>query len=392
MAFDAHFCEYNVKMDDEALIETLLYKGEGPALDYKVQQYPHDGATPDQKGELLKDVLAFVNAWRSEPAYILIGVSNALDVVGLDKDLDDSRLQQFINGKTNTPIQFSYRSVKYKGLTLGLYTIPVQDRPVYAKQLYGKVLPNIVYVRRGSATDIASPTEIAKMGEAKVESTQSFAPILELETVNANGEPTTLDFDYENVSIDQELPDYVEYRAPAPYSPFTPPSMTTINEDYYREKAAYVQQRAGLLGVKFLLRNTGSSLANDVSIYIEIPLFEDLQVITDHHLLPKPKKKINLLATPKVENFFNLPSTRTSLDKARNKTTVVFRLGKIQSGETVTTDRIYLLRPPQSLTKLDVRILSDQLRAPMNLEVPLRIQATKVELTFSLLKRLIEHE
>ncbi|WP_122689401.1 AlbA family DNA-binding domain-containing protein [Pseudomonas viridiflava] len=378
-------------MDDEALIETLIYKGEGPALDYKVKQYPHDGATPEQKGELLKDVLAFVNAWRSEPAYILIGVSNALDIVGLDRDLDDSRLQQFINGKTNAPVQFSYRSLKYKELTLGLYTIPVQDRPVYAKQPYGKVLPNIVYVRRGSATDIASPTEIAKMGEARVASTQSFAPVLELEITNINGEPATLDFEYEDVSIDQELPNYVEYGASAPYSPFTLPSMTSINEDYYREKAAYVQQRAGLLCVKFLLRNTGSSLANDVSIYIEIPLSENLQVVTDHQLLSKPKKKINLLDTPRLDGIFNLPSPRISLDKVRDKTTVVFRLGKIQSGETVTTDSIYLLRPPQSLTRLDVKILSDQLRAPMSLEVPVRIKATKVELTYSMLKRLIEY-
>ena len=113
-------------MDDETLIETLLYRGEGAALDYKLQQYPHDGATPEQKGELLKDILAFVNAWRSEPAYILIGVSNTLEVVGLDKDLDDSRLQQFINGKTNIPVHFSYRSVRHKGLTLG-YT-PFQSK------------------------------------------------------------------------------------------------------------------------------------------------------------------------------------------------------------------------------------------------------------------------
>lgn len=379
-------------MDDEDLIEMLIYKGEGPTLDYKVQQYPHDGATPEQKGELLKDVLAFVNAWRIESAYILIGVSDALDVVGIDRDLDDSRLQQFINGKTNVPVQFSYRSVKYKGLQLGLYTIPVQDRPVYAKQLYGKVLPNTVYVRRGSSTDIASPTEIAKMGEARVELAQSFAPILELETVNINGEPTTLDFEYENISIGQELPDYVEYRASTPYSLFSPPLMTTINEDYYREKAAYEQQHAGLLSVKFLLRNTGTSLANDVRIYIEIPLSENFQVIVDDHLLPMPKKKINLLNAPKIERSFYPPSLRTSLNKVQNKTTVVFRLGKIQSGETVTTDRIYLLRPPQSLTKLNVKILSDQLRVPMNMEIPVLIKATEVELTYSTLKRLIEEE
>ena len=121
-------------MDDEQLIDILLYTGEGASLDYKVQQYPHDGATPEAKGELLKDILAFANAWRQENAYILIGVSDSRELIGLDKDLDDSRLQQFINGKTNRPIHFSYRSITYKKVKLGLYTIEVQERPIYARQ------------------------------------------------------------------------------------------------------------------------------------------------------------------------------------------------------------------------------------------------------------------
>lgn len=91
-----------------------------------------------------------------------------------------------------------------------------------------------------------------------------------------------------------------------------------------------------------------------------------------------------------VENFLDHPSMQTTLDIAPNKTTVVFHVGKIQSGETVTTDHIYLVRPPQSLSRLDVKILSDQLRAPLHIEVPIRVQATDVELTCRLLKLLEE--
>jgi hypothetical protein len=48
----------------EDLMERLLYENESAALDFKMDQYPFVGATDDEKGELLKDILAFANAWR----------------------------------------------------------------------------------------------------------------------------------------------------------------------------------------------------------------------------------------------------------------------------------------------------------------------------------------
>jgi len=44
----------------------------------------------------------------------------------------------------------------------------VQQRPFFIKNDYGKVKKNIVYLRRGSSTDIANPDEVSDMGEAKV--------------------------------------------------------------------------------------------------------------------------------------------------------------------------------------------------------------------------------
>ena len=60
---------------DLGLLETLLYQPEGPALDFKQEQYLFEGANTGNKAELLKDILAFANAWRLTTAYILIGVS-----------------------------------------------------------------------------------------------------------------------------------------------------------------------------------------------------------------------------------------------------------------------------------------------------------------------------
>ena len=59
---------------DDSLLESLLYQAESATLDFKAQQYTFAKGTPEQKGEILKDILAFANAWRQSDAHILIGV------------------------------------------------------------------------------------------------------------------------------------------------------------------------------------------------------------------------------------------------------------------------------------------------------------------------------
>ena len=90
---------------DPSHLEELLNESESSSLDFKRDQYPFENATDDQKSELLKDILAFANAWRRSDAYILIGVEDIKPgrsrPVGLSKHLDDADLQQFVNAKTN---------------------------------------------------------------------------------------------------------------------------------------------------------------------------------------------------------------------------------------------------------------------------------------------------
>lgn len=59
---------------NDGLMEQVLHEGESSSLDYKRDQYLFTDATGDEKGELLKDILAFANGWRHAEAYILIGV------------------------------------------------------------------------------------------------------------------------------------------------------------------------------------------------------------------------------------------------------------------------------------------------------------------------------
>ncbi len=56
------------------LIEGLLFEEESTSLDFKRDQYRFTRASSDDKGELLKDILAFANSWRRTDAYILVGV------------------------------------------------------------------------------------------------------------------------------------------------------------------------------------------------------------------------------------------------------------------------------------------------------------------------------
>ena len=59
-------------------LEQLLREGESSHLDYKAASYPFALADDVAKSELLKDILAFSNAWRAEPAHILTGVKAIL--------------------------------------------------------------------------------------------------------------------------------------------------------------------------------------------------------------------------------------------------------------------------------------------------------------------------
>ena len=129
---------------DNNLINRLLYEEESVDLDFKGAQYSFLKATDNDKSELLKDILAFSNAWRRSDAYILIGVTeqkgNKSVVVGIAENdkLDDAQLQQFVNQKTQKPITFSYKNIEIEGKCVGVIHIPLQARPYYLKKDFGK--------------------------------------------------------------------------------------------------------------------------------------------------------------------------------------------------------------------------------------------------------------
>lgn len=370
-------------MDDNALIQELLYRGEGGTLDYKVKQYPFSGAEDAQKAELLKDILAFANTWRTETAYILVGVKNDTgELVNLDVDIDDSRLQEFVNSKTNHPVIFSYRSVQYDGIKLGLYTIPVQDRPVYVRKQFGRVMHNTVYVRRGSATVIADPSEIAKMGaaasQAKVE--EVLLPEFSVKVVGSD------DLGHERLTH--------SYKGwtllPAEKYPMISGSNNYndryLNAQFNKQMAAYLQESCGKFHLSFEVNNSGSSYAEDVKLRIAVPVETGAYFKEGFDLLPRPKRKLDPNETGRAVGRRALPGF--TIKTVAGEHVLTFSLGKLQSGETRRTPKVYLLNALPVLKGFSVSVFSDQLRSSVKISIPVDVEFEGEELTAERLRNM----
>ena len=258
-------------------VEELLYAEEDTTLDFKREQYPFEQASKNAKSELLKDILAFVNAFRRSDAYILIGVEEKRGersaVIGVQEHLDDAKLQQFVNSKTQSPVTFSYQEFIHDELPIGVIHIPIQTRPVYTNKDFGKVLKETVYLRRGSSTAIAKPEEIKQMG---METSGSLAqPTVKLHLVDRNtGVTRKIPVDIErpswfDVPPQKKIPDY------GPESPAGAGALKTIfhnpmaNLDFYRELAVYLRS-ISCFKATMELENTSGQPIHDAIIVLEL--------------------------------------------------------------------------------------------------------------------------
>lgn len=250
------------------LLDQLLHQQESESLDFKRDQYAFESTTNDAKSELLKDILAFANSWCLGDAYILVGVDEKKggrsNIVGVSEHLDDAKLQQFVNKKTNRPISFSYRPFTTPDGNIGIIHISKQERPFFLHRDFGKLKAREVYVRRGSATDEATPDEVLSMGRAATGQ------------VNAS----SLDLSFADSKSEEFLGKFVTVRAgllkfdpsELPYYG-NPPSMfgnilSEDNREFYRERAAYEQQTQRIRGFRFGVENTGGTLLSNVRIKI----------------------------------------------------------------------------------------------------------------------------
>jgi hypothetical protein len=271
---------------DSKLLAVLLRENESTSLDFKRDQYRF--VSNIEKGELLKDMLAFANSWRHADAYILIGVDEQQNnaVVGVSAHFDDASLQQFVNSKTQRPATFSYETLAYQGKQIDVITIPLQERPVYLKKDFGLLKKETVYIRRGSSTDIASPDEVAEMGKASI--TVARTPTLQLEFVD----PTTSKSLGTKLQLSSTVVQYQQDKIPSYSSNRGLITAISLHENanYYRELASYIRTIEFFRTFKLQTVSTSGELAEDVALVLNVDQRPDVKFSSDRYAQNKPKK------------------------------------------------------------------------------------------------------
>lgn len=306
---------------NQSLIEALLYEEESQSLDFKSEQYKFTKATDEEKGELLKDILAFANAWRRIDAYILIGFEEnkggRCHVKGISEQLDDASLQQFVNSKTNRPISFSYQNLSCEGQDVALIVIPVQDRPIYLNKDYGKLKNEKVYIRRGSSTDIAKPDETAKM--SSVLGNQSRTPDMEVffsipESRRDLGRKIEIESLLLEVPRPSEIPSYTK-KVPA-HHPLLMSPLRKTNDRYYRQLVDFTYIHNLYKPVCLALRNNGSGSATDIRLECRIEKMGNKIVAVDRYSfpdIPQSEHQVDTLLYSRDSPFANVPEIKVKV-------------------------------------------------------------------------------
>ncbi len=367
-------------------LESLLYESESDCLDFKRENYSLSVGN-DEKGELLKDVLAFANAWRRTDAYILTGVREVKggrsEPVGIDDDLDDAQLQQFINGKTNRPVLFSYSTQRIDGVLIGVIKIPVQDRPVYANKNFGKVEKDVVYVRRGSSTGKARPDEVSKMGVSNLggdEDPQIYLGVCRAEDDRDLG--GKISFQATHLSgIDRpSIPDYG--MGGGLFSALTGP-----NQDYCRELFDYFKFSFSTCPLKFYLRNDSGVSVSNVHVEILIPYDVPGLVVSDSGAMPKkpsPYYRMSPGGRFDSDSILSLPSEPSaSLSQNGEGRIIEVKFPRALPGQKVLASNMIFIGADRDVSlTVEANIYGEQISKPLCQK--LEIEVSIVERVFSI--------
>ena len=363
---------------DNDLIDALLEEDESSTLDFKRDQYQFEGAKEEKKSELLKDILAFANAWRRTDAHIVIGVEEVQGgrsiVVGVQKHLGESDLQQFVNAKTNRPIVFSYRGLMFEGKQIGVIQIPLQERPVYLRKDYGRLKMSTVYVRRGSSTAIADPDEIAKMG---VSARASEVPLLDLQFADVQAQ-AQLGRSVRVESVLMKLPARSEI--PLIGGDYFPLSMDSVNTQYYRDFAKHLWGTSLLRPVGFVLRNMGSTLARNCRLEIVRHKDENSVIIGESEYPADPQYHVSIADVAGL--YRGLFEDDIAVTEHGDNWYISTELGDVQPKADIWSGIFYVGSMKPGSIDLEAAVYGDNLPDP--LKVPLIITVATREDTMSI--------
>jgi len=369
---------------DDSLLESLLYQAESATLDFKAQQYTFAKGTPEQKGEILKDILAFANAWRQSDAHILIGVKEVKGghstVVGIPAadHLDDHSLQQFVCSKTNRPVSFSYAGFVADGKEIGVITIHIPDqRPFYLNNSYGDLDKHAVYIRRGSSTAIASPDEVGRM--AANTALPAGQPVLTLQLCNAETRlkfGTSMEVHPATVTV-PDSDDFPCYGKPKYANAFGAafPTSSFDNNDYYADFAEYVKARFKLCPVGIAVTNSATTSAEAVLVTLEVSSLSPAE-LADEHDLPTPPSP----SAMDVRAFPSRHPKHISVEHYDALQEVRVNIGEIHAGRTeYCKESFYVTGDEAATVSMKITISAKNLRIPVTSSVTISIIPTTLK-------------
>jgi hypothetical protein len=380
-------------------ITTLLNMSESDALDFKSGQYKFASpATDDEKSELLKDIIAFANSFKTGDAFVVIGVTEKNQrkdkVIGVTPHLKDNEIQQFVNTKANRRIEFLIHSTTAEGQPIDIIQIAHrQERPIFLTKNFGKLKANDVFIRSGSSTAIATPDQVAAMVKADHNASLGEARIA-LEWADPK-EPVLLGTEITVTGIRLTEP---PPPAPTP-KPTDPPSREGrasegISRDLMRflqppevrtvlltgmegpteeELSSYAQSRSLISPLRVRLKNIGARNAANVKVRITIPKIERV-IVLDSGELPERPQGGALISAIHSHTVF-----RNDTDVRDDPTAWVVEIDAktIQPQDEFWSDPFYIATGSDRTIEAVAKIFADDLAKPI--EVALKINARNLE-------------
>ena len=384
---------------DNNYIEQLLNENESAYLDFKREQYHFEDADDTAKSELLKDILAFANAWRRTDAYILIGVEEVKggrsQIIGVNSHLDDHSLQQFVNSKTQRPITFEYIAFVYEGVQLGVLRVPIQVRPIFLPRDYGKLKKNIVYIRRGSSTGEASPDEIAKMGISSVEALDESSLDLQFADISSR-EPLGRSVKISSKALKLPEGQVIPKFEPKPQFPYSSIELSQPNKYYYEQLIQYFEDRLLLKAVGFSITNNGQVTANNVRLVITEEKDPLLKILTRSELTQKPRRYHDFLS-PKVYESLRPITTvferKFDIENHGAKWTIEADFGNVQPKAQVWSNGVIFIGCKENVTReFHASLYADNLPNPIIIPLSLYFEPETEIIALEDIENLLEDE
>ena len=348
-------------------------------MDFKQEQYPFDNADIGAKAELLKDVLALANSWRLTTAYILIGVKEIKgrrnEIIGVENHLDDANLHQFVNGKTQKPVEFSYLSFRVEGREIGVIQIPIQERPFFLSRRFGRLFDDQVLVRDGSSTRVATPDEIARMGAEQV---LGGSPQFLFEWADVDSNKTLLS-PYATLSmvLDPLLPSNTF----APRRTYGMEFDPFANPDYSRGIIACTAERSLLTSLGFRLQNESHTVGRRIRFTGRIAKWDGL--VIQECIDDLPHRNRNLLSAH-ISDFAPHSGDEPSSDirEFEDSWGVVVDFGDVRPRDEVWANTVLFVgstRPGIISLRGDLR--GDNLPEPVKCELEIHIDVERRPMT-----------